>query len=192
MNDRIVRIFDEHSRLQKDFLKNNLETLVKVAEVLIDAFRKGRKVILFGNGGSAADAQHIAAEFVNRYRADRRALPALSLATDTSVLTSIANDSSFNRVFVRQVEALGRTDDVAIGFSTSGRSPNVVEGIRAARKLGLVTVGFAGGDGDLLLREADYCLIAASTNTPRVQEMHLLAGHALCDLVEQEFLHLAR
>jgi len=189
MKDRIIRIFDENARLQKEFLKGGIDTLVRVAEVLVEASRKGRKVLLFGNGGSAADAQHVAAELVNRFRANRRAIAAIALTTDTSVLTSIANDLGYNRVFSRQIEALGRPDDVAFAFSTSGTSPNVVEAVRAARAQGLVTVGFAGGDGGLLVREADHCVVVASANTPRVQEMHILAAHALCDLVEQELIH---
>jgi D-sedoheptulose 7-phosphate isomerase len=190
MKERIVRIFDEHSRLQKEFLKHNTEILVKVAEVLIDAFRKGRTVYFFGNGGSAADAQHLAAEFVNRFRLDRRALPALALTVDTSVLTSIANDSGYDRIFARQIEAFGRPDDVAVGISTSGGSPNVIAGVREGRKRGLVTIGFSGGDdGGLLVRETDHCLVVPSKTAARVQEMHIVAGHAICDIVEQESVH---
>ena len=189
MKERIVRIFDEHARLQKEFLKHNTEMLARVAEVLIQAFRKGRTAYFFGNGGSAADAQHLAAEFVNRFRLERRALPALSLTVDTSVLTSIANDVGFERVFARQIEALGHADDVAVGLSTSGGSPNVVEGIRQARLQGLVTVGFSGGDGGALLREADHCIVVPAKSAARVQEMHIIAGHAICDIVEQELVH---
>ena len=189
MKERIVRIFDEHSRLQKEFLKHNTEMLAQVAGVLIQAFRKGRTVFFFGNGGSAADAQHLAAEFVNRFRLDRRALPALALNVDTSVLTSIANDFGYNRVFARQIEAFGRPDDVAVGLSTSGASANVIEGIRLARQQGLVTVGFSGGDGGALLRETDHCIVVPSKTTARIQEMHILAGHAICDIVEQDLVH---
>ena len=189
MKERIVRIFDEHARLQKEFLKHNTEMLAQVAEVLIQAFRKGRTVYFFGNGGSAADAQHLAAEFVNRFRLDRRALPALALNVDTSVLTSIANDFGYDRVFARQIEAFGRADDVAVGLSTSGASPNVIAGIRLARQQGLVTVGFSGGDGGALLRETDHCIVVPSKTTARVQEMHILAGHAICDIVEQDLVH---
>jgi len=189
MKERIVRIFDEHARLQKEFLKHNTEVLAQVAEVLLQAFRKGRTVFFFGNGGSAADAQHLAAEFVNRFRLDRRALPALALNVDTSVLTSIANDFGYDRVFARQIEAFGRADDVAVGISTSGASPNVIEGIRLARKQGLVTVGFSGGDGGALLRETDHCVVVPSKTAARVQELHIIAGHAICDIVEQEIVH---
>ena len=189
MKERIVRIFDEHARLQKEFLKHNTEMLARVAEVLTQAFRKGRTVYFFGNGGSAADAQHLAAEFVNRFRLDRRALPALALNVDTSVLTSIANDFGYDRVFARQIEAFGRADDVAVGLSTSGTSPNVIAGIRLARQQGLVTVGFSGGDGGALLRETDHCIVVPSKTTARIQEMHILAGHAICDIVEQNLVH---
>lgn len=192
MKERIIRIFDEHARLQKEFLKHNTEMLIRVAEVLLQAFRKGRTVYFFGNGGSAADAQHLAAEFVNRFRLDRRALPALALNVDTSVLTSIANDFGYDRVFARQIEAFGRPDDVAVGLSTSGASPNVIEGIRLARQQGLVTVGFSGGDGGALQRETDHCIVVPSKTTARIQEMHIIAGHAICDIVEQDFVHPTR
>jgi D-sedoheptulose 7-phosphate isomerase len=192
MKERIVRIFDEHARLQKEFLKHNTEVLAQVAEVLLQAFRKGRTAFFFGNGGSAADAQHLAAEFVNRFRLDRRALPALALNVDTSVLTSIANDRGYDRVFARQIEAFGHPDDVAVGLSTSGASPNVIEGIRLARQQGLVTVGFSGGDGGALLRECDHCLVVPAKGAARVQELHLICGHVVCDLVEQELLHPTR
>jgi D-sedoheptulose 7-phosphate isomerase len=189
MKERVVRIFDEHARLQREFLKHGTDMVVRVAEVLLQAFRKGRTVYFFGNGGSAADAQHLAAEFVNRFRVERRALPALALTTDTSTLTAIANDSSFDRVFARQIEAFGRPDDVAVGISTSGESPNVIAGIRQARQQGLVTIGFSGGDGGALLRESDHCIVVPSKTTARIQELHLIAGHAICDIVEQEIVH---
>ena len=189
MKERIARIFDEHSRLQREFVKHNTEAVAQVAEVLLGAFRKGRTVYFFGNGGSAADAQHLAAEFVNRFRLDRRALPALALTVDTSVLTSIANDAGYDRVFARQIEAFGRADDVAVGLSTSGGSPNVLAAVRQARTQGLVTVGFSGGDGGALLRECDHCVTVPATITARIQELHLMCGHVVCDIVEQEILH---
>ncbi len=189
MKERVIRIFDEHARLQREFLKHNTDKLAQVAEVLLQAFRKGRTVYFFGNGGSAADSQHLAAEFVNRFRLDRRALPALALTVDTSVLTSIANDAGYDQVFARQIEALGHADDVAVGISTSGASPNVIEGMRMARRQGLVTIGFSGGEGGALLRETDHCLVVPSKTAARVQEIHILAGHAICDIVEQHFVH---
>jgi len=189
MKERIVRVFNDHARLQKEFLKHNTEALAQVAAVLLEAFRKGRTVFFFGNGGSAADAQHLAAEYVNRFRVNRRALPAIALTVDTSVLTSIANDVGFEKVFSRQIEALGRPDDVAVGLSTSGASPNVIAGIRQARQQGLVTIGFSGGEGGALLRECDHCVVVPATSTARIQEMHLICGHVICDIVEQELVH---
>ena len=189
MKERIVRVFNDHARLQKEFLKHNTEALGQVAAVLLEAFRKGRTVFFFGNGGSAADAQHLAAEYVNRFRVNRRALPAIALTVDTSVLTSIANDVGFEKVFSRQIEALGRPDDVAVGLSTSGASPNVIAGIRQARQQGLVTIGFSGGEGGALLRECDHCVVVPATSTARIQEMHLICGHVICDIVEQELVH---
>jgi D-sedoheptulose 7-phosphate isomerase len=188
MTDNITRIFDENARAQKDFLKKNRDTLVTVAGILVETLKKGRKILLFGNGGSAADAQHLAAEFVNRYQADRQALAALALTTDSSVMTSIANDSGYEKVFARQIAALGRQDDAAIALSTSGLSPNVLEGVREARQQGMYTIGMAGEKGDSLARETDYCLVVPSTVTARVQEIHILAGHVLCELVEQKFI----
>jgi D-sedoheptulose 7-phosphate isomerase len=192
MKDQINRIFKDHAQVQEAFLKENLDLLVEITEVLVNAFRKGRKVLFFGNGGSAADAQHLAAEFVNRFREERRALPSLALTTDSSVLTSIANDRSYEQIFSRQVEALGRRGDVAVGITTSGASPNVLEGIRAARREGLITVAFAGGEGGMLLRETDYCLLVPSHDTARVQETHIVAGHAICELVERAFTEKGR
>jgi D-sedoheptulose 7-phosphate isomerase len=188
MRETVRESFEDSRRVQKTFLEENIDGVVKVAEVLIEAIRGGGKVLFFGNGGSAADAQHLAAEFVNRFRVDRRALPAIALTTDSSILTSIANDSSFDQLFARQVEALGKSGDVAVGISTGGTSANVVEGMRTAARAGLITVAFTGGDGGPLHREADYSLLAPSTTTARVQEVHILAGHVICDLVEQAFV----
>lgn len=185
MRERISEIFAAHGRLKAQFLEENLDTLVNVTEVLVEALEKGRKALFFGNGGSAADAQHLAAEFVNRFRIERRALPAVALTTDSSVLTSIANDRGYDQVFSRQVEALGTPGDVALGLTTSSISPSVLEAIRTAGHMGLSTVAFAGGDGGSLLRGADFCLLAPSSDTPRVQEIHILAGHVICELVEE-------
>jgi D-sedoheptulose 7-phosphate isomerase len=188
MRERVKETFEDSGRVQKAFLEENVDGVVKVAEIIVEAIRKGGKVLFFGNGGSAADAQHLAAEFVNRFRVDRRALPAIALTTDSSILTSIANDSSFEQLFARQVEALGKAGDVAVGISTSGTSVNVVTGMRTAAREKLVTVALTGGEGGPLRREADYCLLVPSTNTARVQEVHILTGHIICDLVEQTFV----
>jgi D-sedoheptulose 7-phosphate isomerase len=183
MKERIVRIFDEHSRLQREFLKHNTEMLAQVAEVLLGAFRKGRTVYFFGNGGSAADAQHLAAEFVNRFRLERRALPALALTVDTSVLTSIANDYAFDEVFSKQVKALGKKGDVALGITTSGSSGNVLKALRAAKKLGMITIALTG-EGGKAASLADFPLQIPSRSTPRIQEAHIAVGHILCDLTD--------
>jgi D-sedoheptulose 7-phosphate isomerase len=193
-NDLDVRVGNSirASIATKQLLLNNSEvvsTIARVSELLIEAVANGNKLLLFGNGGSAADAQHIAAEFVGRFAFDRPALPALALSVNTSCVTAIGNDYGFDQVFARQVEALGRAGDVAIGISTSGNSPNVISGIDAARKLGLFTVAFAGCTGGKLKDVVDYCICAPSTETPRIQECHILFGHVISELVEQAIFH---
>ncbi len=158
--------------------------LAEVAERCAEAIRQGHKLLLFGNGGSAADAQHVAAEFVNRFLIDRRPLPAIALATDTSIITSIGNDFSFDDIFAKQVQALGQAGDVAIGISTSGNSPNVVRAIDRAREGGLVTVAFTGEGGGRLASRVDFLLAVPSRHTPAIQETHLWAEHLLCQLVD--------
>ena len=165
--------------------ENLARLLARVGTAMATALSKGRKILLFGNGGSAADAQHIAAEFVGRYRMERPSLPAVALTTDTSALTAIGNDYAFEDVFSRPLEALGNKGDVAMGFSTSGKSPNVLKAMAAARKKGLVTVGLTGQNGEALVRQVDYCFCVPSVDTPRVQEAHALIGHILCDMVEK-------
>jgi D-sedoheptulose 7-phosphate isomerase len=162
-----------------------ISTLVEISESLIEALKCGNKLLLFGNGGSAADAQHIAAEFVGRFAFDRPALPALALSVNGSCLTAIGNDYAFDSVFSRQIEALGRSGDVAVGITTSGNSPNVLQGVAAAKKAGLITVGLTGCAGGQLKNVVDYCLCVPSNETPRIQECHILAGHIISQLVEQ-------
>lgn len=163
-----------------------LKEIERVASVILEAYRKRKKVILFGNGGSAADAQHIAGELVNRFRIERAALPAIALTTDTSVLTSIANDYDYSRVFARQVEALVREGDVVIGISTGGNSSNVLKGIEMARGKGAMTIGFTGRNGGRLARMVDLAVNVPSDETPRVQEAHITIFHIICFLVEGE------
>ena len=162
----------------------NLTACLDVAELLISAYRDGRCALLFGNGGSAADAQHIAAEFVGRFYLDRRALPAHSLTVNTSILTAIANDLSYEAIFARQIEAIGRPGDVAIGLSTSGRAANVVAGLRAARQAGLIAVAMTGADGGPARDVADHWVSVPSTDVPRIQEAHIMIGHIWSELVE--------
>jgi len=161
-----------------------LVILGQVASIMTKALRSGDKLLFMGNGGSAADAQHLAAEFAGRYRKERRALPAMALSVNMSSLTAIANDYSFDTVFARQVEAMGRCGDVAIGLSTSGTSSNIVRGMETARRLGLVTVALTGESGGYLKDTVEYCMCVPSSETPRIQEAHILLGHILCEIVE--------
>ena len=165
-----------------------ISSIARVSEVSLAAIKNGNKLLLFGNGGSAADAQHIAAEFVGRFAFDRPALPALALSVNTSCLTAIGNDYGFDQVFSRQLEALARPGDVAIGFSTSGNSPNVLHAISTAKKMGLQTVALTGTPGGKLKQAADldHCVCVPSSETPRIQECHILIGHIVSELVEQE------
>jgi D-sedoheptulose 7-phosphate isomerase len=164
-------------------------TVSRITQVMIDAFRTGNKVLLFGNGGSAADAQHIAAEFVGRFAFDRPALPALALSVNTSCVTAIGNDYGFDQVFSRQIEALAHRGDVALGISTSGNSANVLRAMATAKKIGLRTVGLTGLAGSQLADAVDHCICAPSNETPRIQECHILVGHIISELVEQTIFH---
>lgn len=169
-------------------LELHTESIEAIASTVADALHAGHKLLLFGNGGSAAQAQHIAAEFVGRFRSERRALPAIALTTDTSILTAIANDYSFERVFARQVEALVQPGDVVVGLSTSGTSRNVIEGIEAATSRGARTIGFTGARPSPLAAMCQMSFIAPSESTARVQELHLTVWHIICDAVEQTLI----
>ncbi len=164
-------------------------TIAKVSEVLVIAFKQGNKVLLFGNGGSAADAQHIAAELVGRFAFDRPALPALALSVNSSCVTAIGNDYGFDLVFSRQLEALARPGDIAIGISTSGNSPNVLRAMLTARKMGLQTIALTSLAGGSLKGSVDHCICVPSNETPRIQECHILIGHIISELVEREIFH---
>ena len=163
------------------------ETIEQMAEAVLAALRAGHRIYLCGNGGSAADCQHIAGEFVGRFMMERSALPCIALTTDTSILTCVSNDYSFDAVFERQVEALVGEGDVLLALSTSGNSPNVLRAVEAARVRGAVTLGFSGRDGGKLMELADICLVAASDLSPRIQELHITCGHILCQLVESRY-----
>ena len=187
-----VRRSIEASIAVKHLLLGSAEVVsgvARVSDILIEALKKGNKPLLFGNGGSAADAQHIAAEFVGRFAFDRPALPALALSVNTSCVTAIGNDYGFDVVFARQIEALGRAGDVAIGISTSGNSPNVLQGVATAKKMGLHTVALTGATGGKLKSAVDHCICAPSNETPRIQECHILIGHMISELVEQTIFH---
>jgi D-sedoheptulose 7-phosphate isomerase len=187
MQDVIRRSFAASIRAKEQFVVEHGETLERVARLLAETLTQGHKILLFGNGGSAADAQHIAAEFVNRFVVERRPLPALALTTDSSALTSIGNDYGFDQVFSKQIEALGAAGDVAIAISTSGNSPNVLRAIEACGKVGLFVVGLTGGDGGKMADQVDFLLnVSATRETARVQETHITIAHVLCDLVDRQ------
>jgi D-sedoheptulose 7-phosphate isomerase len=185
MIESIRKIVAESLDLKKAFFAANEETVALAARIIIRALGGGNKVLLFGNGGSAADAQHIAAEWVGRFQRERPPLPAIALTTDTSILTAIGNDYGFEQVFVRQVRALGRKGDVAIGISTSGNSPNVLAAIEAAKEMGLTTIGLTGSDGGKLASKTDCHLNVPHRLAARVQEVHIMIGHILCGLVDE-------
>lgn len=184
MEDYIVKIFRESVQTKENFVNENLSRIVAVVEAVTAALKGGNKILLFGNGGSAADAQHLAAEFVNRFVIERPPLPAIALTTDTSVMTSIANDYDFTEIFSKQIRAIGQKGDIAWGMSTSGTSPNVVRGLETAKKMGMVTVGLTGRDGGEISRLVDHALNVSSTSTPRIQETHLTVGHVICEMVD--------
>jgi len=185
MRERIKDILLESIQVKEELLRTSTGQIKEIAELVIECLKKGGKVILFGNGGSAADAQHIAAEFIGRFKKDRSALAAIALTTNTSVLTSLANDYGYDVVFAKQIEALGQKNDVIIGISTSGKAKNVTLGIKQAKKNGLKTIALSGGDGGEIVKLADLSLIVPSSVTARVQEAHITIGHIVCELMEQ-------
>ncbi len=183
--DAVLKAFEDSVQVKKSFLKENLGTLLTVIDVIVQAFLQGNKLLLFGNGGSAADAQHLAAEFVNRFRIERPPLPALALTTDTSTITSIANDYDYKEIFAKQVKALGKEGDVALAISTSGNSANVLTAIDACRKLKIITIGLTGAEGGKMSRRVDHLLrVSKGKNTARIQETHILIGHVICEMVD--------
>ena len=185
LKERILEIFKESHRTKERFLENNLGVLAEAIRALAQVLGTGNKILFFGNGGSAADAQHLAAEFVNRYLTDRPPLAALALTTDTSVLTAIANDYDYSEVFAKQIRALGKKGDAAVGISTSGRSLNVYKGLETAQELGLITIGIGGPAGAPMQRTCSHYLSVDSAVTPRIQETHLLVGHTIVELLDE-------
>ncbi len=184
MEDHIIKTFKESIRVKEAFVNENLSKLVSIVEAVTGALKGGNKVLIFGNGGSAADAQHIAAEFINRFVIERPPLPAIALTTDASVITSIGNDYDFSEIFSKQIRAIGQPGDIAWGISTSGNSANVLKGLEAAKKLGLVAIAFTGKDGGNIAKIADLSVNVSSSVTARIQEVHITAGHVICDLVD--------
>jgi D-sedoheptulose 7-phosphate isomerase len=180
----LQNVFNEHQQVIALVQDSCLTDIIKVSSLMMSVLEHGGTIYWCGNGGSAADSQHLAAELVGRFKADRRPLRSIALSTDTSVLTSVANDYSFDTIFSRQVEALGRPGDLLIGISTSGNSPNVLNAFQAAKLLGLKSVGLLGNDGGGAKGLVEHAIVIPSNNTARIQEAHILIGHCFCDLIE--------
>jgi D-sedoheptulose 7-phosphate isomerase len=188
VKDAILNDIQESIRVKSEILKTHVPLIETAARKVLESLEKGGKVLFFGNGGSASDCQHLAAEIVGRYEKERKGFPSIALTTDTSILTAVGNDYGFDRIFERQVEALGRPGDVAFGLSTSGNSKNVLLGIQKAKALGLFTVGLSGRDGGELKTLVDLSIVVPSKKTARIQESHIMIGHIICERVD-ELLH---
>ncbi|GBL40065.1 MAG: SIS domain-containing protein [Nitrospiraceae bacterium] len=188
MKELALSAFAESATVKQQFARDHVDRIVQVATLMAMAFREGHKVLLFGNGGSATDAAHLAAEFVGRYKRERAPLPAIALATDIAAITCIANDYGYDELFARQIRAHGQNGDVAIAISTSGNSPNVLKGVEAAKACGLITVGWTGGTGGKLAGLVDHSFVVPSAVTARIQESHITLGHVLCELIEEQLL----
>jgi D-sedoheptulose 7-phosphate isomerase len=191
MKKAVVRALEESARIKRIVAAELADEIEKVARLLVGVFRSGGKVVLFGNGGSAADAQHIAAELLGRFRMERPSLPALALTTNTSVLTALGNDYGHGCIFRKQVEAMVHPGDIVIAMSTSGNSPNVIQGIEAAKLKGAKTIGLCGKSGGQLADLVDYAIMVPSEDTPRIQEAHMTIGHIVCELVERELFEVS-
>lgn len=184
--EHVTNSLREGADLRNKLARQCGPAIVEGAAMLAECLESGGKLLLFGNGGSAADAQHLAAEFVGRFVKERRALPAIAFTTDSSILTAVGNDYGFDQVFIRQIQALGQPNDVAVGISTSGNSPNVLLALKEASKMGLKTIGLAGKDGGELARCVDVPIVVPASNTARIQECHIAIGHLFCELVEEQ------
>lgn len=186
MKTVIQRIIQESIAAKEALAAQCVDSIERAAQAIIGSLKSGGKILVFGNGGSAADSQHMVAELVGRFKKERKPLPAIALTTNTSTLTAIANDYSYDVTFSRQVEALGKAGNIAFGISTSGNAKNVIEAIRKAKSIGLTTIGLTGGSGGALARECDIAIVVGSDNTPRIQESHLMVIHILCELIDNE------
>jgi D-sedoheptulose 7-phosphate isomerase len=184
IRERVIRALREGAELRLQLIDNSADIIIEASRAVYDCLRSGGKVLLFGNGGSAADAQHIAAEFIGRFNRERQPLPAIALTTDTSALTAIANDSGFDVIFARQVQALCQPNDIVVAISTSGRSANVLAGVTAARQQGGRSVGLTGANGGSLAEMVDIPIVIPSTDTARIQECHITVGHLMCEIVD--------
>ena len=188
MKSIILDEFKKHIAVSSKTMESISDLIEIAANICINSLKNGNKILLIGNGGSAADAQHIAAEIIGRYKLERKGLPAIALTTDTSVITSISNDFGYLSVFTRQVEALANKDDVLIAISTGGSSSNIISAIKLAKELNCKTIGFSGRDGGAFNDLCDVNLLVASDDTPRIQEMHILIGHTICQLIDNAFI----
>jgi D-sedoheptulose 7-phosphate isomerase len=176
-----------HLKVIEQTVDQSGDVIGQITDAMIRCFRQGNKLLICGNGGSAADAQHVAGEFINRFRFEHAALPAIALTTDTSVLTCIGNDTDFENIFSRQVEALAKPGDILVGISTSGSSPNILKALEAARMIGVTTIAFTGENGPSKMSPiSDYCLVVPSADAPRIQESHIFIWHVICAIVEQD------
>ncbi len=185
MKDKILKAFEESILVKEKFVKDNAEIIAEASKLIADAFNDGKKLIIFGNGGSAADSSHIAAEFVNRFKKERPGLPAIALTTDMAVITSIANDYDFSEIFARQLKSLAQEGDVVLAISTSGNSGNVLKAMDVAKRRKLRTIVFTGAKGEKFASRAEYAFLVPSESTPRIQETHITLGHVLCQMVEE-------
>jgi D-sedoheptulose 7-phosphate isomerase len=192
MEKKIINAFEDSISVKEKFVKENVTLIAEVSKLIADAFNDGKKLIIFGNGGSACDASHIAAEFVNRFKKDRPGLPAIALNTDMAVMTSIANDYDYSEIFARQVKTLAEAGDIAIAISTSGNSKNILKAVDVAKKKGIKTIAFTGLKGDKFASKSDYAFVVPSEDTPRIQETHITLGHVICQIVEEILFEVPR
>ncbi|GAB5046368.1 D-sedoheptulose-7-phosphate isomerase [Thermodesulfovibrio sp. TK110] len=190
IEEKIRKAYEDSIKIKEQFFKENINLIKEVAEIIAKTLNEGSKILIFGNGGSATDASHIAAEFVNRFKRERPGLPAIALNTDIAVITAIANDYDYSEIFARQIKALGNSGDIAIGISTSGSSRNVIKAVEVAKKRGLKTIAFTSIRGEKLISKVDYAFAVPSEDTPRIQETHITLGHILCELVEDILFEL--
>lgn len=187
MKSFVEKVFVESMKVKEATLKENTSKIVAAAETITKALKNGKKLLIFGNGGSAADSQHIAAEIIGRFKKERRALPAIALTTDTSILTALSNDYSYDMIFARQIEGLGQSGDVALAISTSGKAKNVIQGLKRAKAMGLRTISLTGGDGGEVASLTEISIVIPSKVTARIQEAHMCTYHAICEMVEDQF-----
>lgn len=192
MQKKIIKAFEDSIAVKQAYCQSSVELILEISTLIADAFTKGKRLFLIGNGGSACDASHIAAEFVNRFKKDRPGLPAIALNTDMAVITSISNDYDYSDIFARQVRTLADEGDILIAISTSGGSKNILKAVDVAKKKGLITIAFTGLKGDKFASKCDYAVVAPSEDTPRIQELHITVAHIICQIVEELIFELPR